>query len=161
MRFNIANCNLMRVTRKPLLHSYLLIGQVLTEVTDTNYLGVTINKANAMLSFLRRILKGCPGELRELAFFSLVRYFVEYSTTVWDPCQKSTWTKYKWYSYIFVKGQYKRFASVTSMLEELGWPFLSKSDVCGPNSLCRWQVQVSVYTCTSKVHPVLGFIAPY
>ena len=34
------------------------------------------------------------------------------------------------------------------------------------DSLCRWQVQVSVYcaladTCTSEVHPVFNPVAPY
>ena len=69
----------MRVsrTRDPKLFNYSLIGQVLEEVMDAKYLGVTLsndlewskhiatmtNKANSKLSFLRRNLKGCPEKL--------------------------------------------------------------------------------------------------
>ena len=42
-------------------------------------------KANSKLSFLRRNLKGCPEKLRETAYFTLVRSFLEYSATVWHP----------------------------------------------------------------------------
>ena len=79
MRFNAAKCNIMRVslTRDPKLFNYSLTGQVLEEVMDAKYLGVTLsndlewskhiaimtNKANSKLSFLRRNLKGCPEKL--------------------------------------------------------------------------------------------------
>ena len=51
------------------------------------------NKANSKLSFLRRNLKGCPEKLKQIAYFSLVRSFMEYGTTVCDPYQKYTVTK--------------------------------------------------------------------
>ena len=104
MRFNAAKCNIMRVSRKqtPIPYQYELSGQVLEEVKDAKYLGVTVSddlewtkhidvitsKANSKLSFLRRNLKGCPEKLRETAYFSLVRSFLEYSATVWHPRQK-------------------------------------------------------------------------
>ena len=66
---------------------------------DAKYLGVTLgndlewskhiaamtNKANSKHSFLRRNLKGCPEKLKETAYFFLIRSFMEYGTTVWDP----------------------------------------------------------------------------
>ena len=69
---------------------------------DAKYLGVTLsndlewskhiatmtNRANSKLSFLRCNLKGCPEKLKQTAYFSLVRSFMEYGTTVWDPYQK-------------------------------------------------------------------------
>ena len=104
MRFNPAKCNIMRVSRKrsPFLHSYTLSGQVLGEVEDTKYLEVTLSnnldwskhitttttKANARFSFIKRNLKDCPKTLKELAYFSLVRSFTDYCSTVWDPHQK-------------------------------------------------------------------------
>ena len=105
MRFNAAKCNIMRVSRKrlPFLYSYKLSGQVLDEVKDSKYLGVTISdnldwskhittttttKANARLSFIKRNLKDCPQKLKEIAYFSLVRSFVDYASAVWDPHQK-------------------------------------------------------------------------
>ena len=76
MRFNAANCNIMRVsrTRDPKLFNYSLTGQVLEEVMYAKYLGVTLsndlewskhigtmtNKANSKLSFMHCNLKGCP-----------------------------------------------------------------------------------------------------
>ena len=106
MRFNAAKCNIMRVsqTRDPKLFDYSLTEQELEEVMDAKYLGVTLsndlewskhiatmtNKANSKLSFLRRNLKGCPEKLKQTAYFSLIRSFMEYGATVWDPYQKLT-----------------------------------------------------------------------
>ena len=104
MRFNAAKCNIMRVSRicDPKLFSYSLTGQVLEEVMDAKYLWVTLSndlewskhiatmthKANSKLSFLRRNLKGCPEKLKQTDYFSLIRSFMEYGATVWDPYQK-------------------------------------------------------------------------
>lgn len=145
MRFNAAKCNIMRVSRKrsPLLYSYSLTGKVLEEVTDTKYLGITFSdnldwskhititstKANARLSFLRRNLKDCPEKLRELAYFSLVRSFVDYSATVWDPYQKYNSDKIEMVqrrAARFVRNRYQRTESVSTMLKDLGWPLLSE-----------------------------------
>ena len=43
--FNAAKCNIMRVSRirLPFLYSYKLSGQILDEVKDSKYLGVTIS----------------------------------------------------------------------------------------------------------------------
>ena len=51
---------------------------------------------------------GCPEKLRETSYFSLVRSFLEYSVAP------------------FVKDRYRRFESVTQMLEQLTWIPLSK-----------------------------------
>ena len=134
MRFNPAKCNIMRVSRKrsPFLHSYTLSGQVLGEVEDTKYLGVTLSdnldwskhitttttKANARLSFIKRNLKDCPKTLKELAYFSLVRSFTDYCSTVWDPHQKYNHDKLEMVqrrAARFIKSKYKRTESVTAM----------------------------------------------
>ena len=76
MRVNAAKCNIMRVAwiRDPKLFNYSLTGQVLEEVMDAKYLGLTpsndlelskhiatmTNKAIFKLSFWRRNMKGCP-----------------------------------------------------------------------------------------------------
>ena len=145
MRFNAAKCNIMRVSRKqtPIPYQYELSGQVLEEVKDAKYLGVTVSddlewtkhidvitsKANSKLSFLRRNLKGCPEKLRETAYFSLVRSFLEYSATVWHSRQKYNSDKPEMVqrrAARFVKGRYGMFESVTKMLEQLTWTPLSK-----------------------------------
>ena len=51
---------------------------------DAKYLGVMTwsgqtmtNKANSRLLFLRRNLNGCPDKLKQTAYFSLIRSFME------------------------------------------------------------------------------------
>ena len=141
----LAKCNIMRVSRMrlPFLYSYKLSGQVLDEVKDSKYLGVTISdnldwskhitttttKANARLSFIKRNLKDCPQKLKEIAYFSLVRSFVDYASAVWDPHQKFNQVKLEMVqrrAARFVKSRYKRTDIVTAMLDELGLPILSK-----------------------------------
>ena len=128
---------------KNTLASILSSGQVLDEVMDSKYLGVTISdnldwskhitttttKANARLSFIKRNLKDCPQKLKEIAYFSLVRSIVDYASAVWDPHQKFNQVKLEMVqrrAARFVKSRYKRTDSVTAMLDELGWPILSK-----------------------------------
>ena len=145
MRFNAAKCNIMQVSRIRLLflYSYKLSGQVLDEVKDSKYLGLPSATSrqprlvqthyyyysNARLSFIKRNLKDCPQKLKEIAYFSLVRSFVDYASAVWDPHQKFNREKLEMVqrrAARFVKSRYKRTDSVTAMLDELGWPILSK-----------------------------------
>ena len=110
---------------------------------DAKYLGVTLsnnlewskhiatitNKANSKLSFLRRNLKGCPEKLKQTASFSLVRSFMEYGATVWDPYQKYNSDKIERVqrrAARFVKSRYSRYSSVSDMLDVLGWTPLSQ-----------------------------------
>ena len=71
MHFNADKCNNMRVsrTRDPKLFNYSLTGQVLEEVMDAKYLGVTLsndltmtNKANSKRSFFASQPEGLPRE---------------------------------------------------------------------------------------------------
>ena len=145
MHFNAAKCNIMRVsrTRDPKLFNYSLTGQVLEEVMDTKYLGVTLsndlewskhiatmtNKANSKLSFLCRNLKGCPEKLKQTAYFSLIRSFMGYGATVWDPYQKYNSDKIERVqrrTARFIKSRYSRYSSVSDMLDVLGWTHLSQ-----------------------------------
>ena len=87
------------------------------------------NKANAKLSFLRRNLKGFPEKLKQTAYFSLFRSFVEYSATVWDPYQKYNSEKVERVqrrAAMLVKSRYTRYSGVSDILDELGWPPLSQ-----------------------------------
>ena len=67
--------------------------------------------------------------VRETAYLSLVRSFLEYSATVWHPRQKYNSDKLEMVQSRvarFVKGRYGMFESVTQMLEQLTWTPLSK-----------------------------------
>ena len=115
MRFNAAKCNIMRMSRKqtPISTQYELSGQVLEELKDAKYLGVTVSddldwtkhinaittiSANSKLSFLRRNLKGCPEKLRETAYFALVRSFLEYRPLSGTPTKSTTPISWRWCS---------------------------------------------------------------
>ena len=143
MHFTAAKWYIMQVSRTgdPKLFNYSLTGQVLEEVMDAKYLGVTLsndlewskhiatmtNKAKSKLSFMRHNLKGCPE--KQTAYFSLILSFMEYGTTVCDPYQKYNSDKVERVqcrAARFVKSRYTRYSSVSDMLDELGWPPLSQ-----------------------------------
>ena len=136
--FNAAKCNIMRVsrTRDPTFFNYSLTGQVLEEVMDAIAVVVTLgndlelskhiatmtNKANSNL-------KGCPEKLKQTAYFSLIRSFMEYGATVCDPYQKYNSDKVERVQRRvarFVKSRYSRYSSVSNMLDVLGWLPLSQ-----------------------------------
>ena len=139
MRFNAGKCNVMRISRSrdPLTRFYSLGGQVLLEVDNAKYLGITItnelswsthtaitvSKAGRTLGFLRRNLKSCPQALKETSYISLVRSILEYGSTVWDPHLAkdiNSLEKIQRKAARFIKRDYKSDSSVTAMLQELG-----------------------------------------
>ena len=82
-----------------------------------------------LILFLRRNLKGCPEKLKQTAYFSLIRSFMEYGATVWDPYQKYNSDKVERVqrrAARFVKSRYSRHYSVSDMLDVLGWMPLSQ-----------------------------------
>ena len=82
------------------------------------------SKANSNLGFLRRNLRACPPKLRETAYFSLVRSSLEYSSAVWDPFRQKDIDKLEKNQRSaarFVTQNYRQTASVTSLIQNLGW----------------------------------------
>ena len=85
MKFNVAKCHSMRVTRhyshKQIIHGYTLLQQTLENVQSAKYLGLTItenmdrgqhisdisSKATKTLGFLRRNLAFAPRSTKEVA----------------------------------------------------------------------------------------------
>ena len=143
MKFNTKKCNIMRVSRsrKPLQHFYSLGNEILQEVFDAKYLGIQIDnkldwnkhiltvaaRGQSKLAFLNRNLKGCPKKLRDTAYISLIRPALEYSCSVWHPHKKVIRTKLKNVqrrAARFVSNNFRRKASVSDMLHDLGWQSL-------------------------------------
>ena len=103
MEFHPDKCTNTSITRKKntLIGNYTLNNHPLKNVTETKYLGVTIqdnlswdkhiqqtyNKANQTLGFLRRNLKIGNRKMKETAYKTLVRPILEYASPVWDPHQ--------------------------------------------------------------------------
>ncbi|XP_071480876.1 uncharacterized protein [Diadema antillarum] len=100
MCFNAEKCYTMSVCSKS-SYFYQLNSHILQHVHDIRYLGVTISddlkwekhvakttqKANWVLSLLRRNLYFCPANVKRTAYTSLVRSLLglEYGATAWDP----------------------------------------------------------------------------
>ena len=140
MSFNVKKCNIMRITRSrtPITKFYTLGGQILDEVNQAPYLGVLISeelewaphinsitsKANSTLGFIRRNLKQCPKDLKELAYMSLVRSKLEYAAGTWDPHHEYNINKLERVQRCaarFVCHDFGPRSSVTQMLSDLGW----------------------------------------
>ena len=103
LKFNAKKCNIMRVSRsrKPLQHFYSLGSEIL--------------------------LKGCPKKLRDTAYISLIRPALEYSCSVWHPHKKGNKDKIEKVqrrAARFVSNNFRRKASVSEMLHNLGWQSL-------------------------------------
>ncbi len=101
MSFNVKKCHILTISRKRqnIVARYSLRGSQLDRVDSATYLGVEISntlswdlhikkvtsKANRVLGMLRRNLKGAPPNTKALAYKSIVRPLLEYSSPVWDP----------------------------------------------------------------------------
>ena len=106
MKFNVAKCHSMRVTRhlpdKHILFDYTLHQQKLEQVQSAKYLGITITdnldwgqhvseiscKATKTMGFLRRNLALAPRHTKEVANKTLVRPQLEYAAPIWNPYHK-------------------------------------------------------------------------
>ena len=74
-------------------------------------------------------MKGCQEKFKQTAYFSLIRSFMEYGATVWDPYQKYNRDKVERVQRLaarFVQSRYSRYSSVSDMLDVLGWTPLSQ-----------------------------------
>ena len=131
MEFNPGKCVVIHVTRSrtPIPSQYLLHGQVLESVAGSKYLGVEISSnlsfnnhiqsittsASRSLGFLRRNIKTQNPALREMAYTTLVRPLVEYSSTVWSPYTEMIQRR----AACWTLNNYSTYASVTEMLQSL------------------------------------------
>eukprot|EP00058_Branchiostoma_floridae_P002328 XP_002587816.1 hypothetical protein BRAFLDRAFT_92265 [Branchiostoma floridae] len=144
MKCNPKKCNTMSITRNknPLTWMYEMCGELLQQTEKAKYLGVTFNndlkwsshvnttvkRANHTLHFLSRNFRYCPRQVRETAYFSLVRSTVDYGSVVWDPYLRKDIDALE-----MVNRRATRFAtsnhrrsdvSVTALLQNLKWPSL-------------------------------------
>ena len=143
MSFNAAKCTAITITRKrkKIIFDYSLHNQTLERTEKATYLGVELSsnltwaehikktcaKANRSIAFLRRNLRINDENIKETAYKGLVRPIVEYCSPIWNPHHK------KYISMLdmvqrraarFVKYDYHRRSSVTSMLDDMKWESL-------------------------------------
>ena len=144
MHFHPQKCNILSIERsksKAASQDYFLHGQNLEKVSDTKYLGVTLqnnlkfdkhidnicSKASKMLGLLGRNLKAAPLKTKELGYNALVRPVLEYASSVWDPHttkEKTKIEKIQRRAARFVTKNYKKTDSVNAMLKDLKWQSL-------------------------------------
>ena len=126
----------------PITKFYQLNNTILEHVDNATYLGIllhkslhfsdhitiTANKCNSPLGFIRRNLRKCPTQLKQTAYFRLVRSTAEYAATIWDPHTNKN-------KYALEKIQNRAIrcmcgvgpgqqASITEMRAKLKWPTL-------------------------------------
>ena len=154
-RFNPSKCNVISIPHKNkavIEHHYALHGQILEQVDNAKYLGVTISnnlswnkhidnitaKGNRTLGFVRWNLKNCSRSVKTAGYTALVCPVIEYASTVWDPT-----TQTSIYSLELIRRRPARFDNndyktrtpgcVTKMLDDLGWDSLQSR--CQDNRL--------------------------
>lgn len=147
MQFNANKCFVLPITRKrrnPNNSHYIYkLGETPLQYTNSyQYLGITIttnlkwnehinnikNKATKTLNFLRRNIYFCTREAKSLAYLSLVRPQLEYSSAAWDPYTKSNsdlLEAVQRRAARFVTKDYSRTSSVTNLIGNLDWKLLS------------------------------------
>ena len=148
MTFHPAKCTVIRIStnRRQIINtSYQLHGHTLEVVDSSKYLGVTISedltwrkhiddtatKANKTLGFVRRNLSECTSQVKSVAYTTMVRPTLEYSSTVWDPHLTSdvhTLEQVQRQAARFVHRNYTQRTPgcVTSMVQSLGWESLQQ-----------------------------------
>ena len=143
MKFNVAKCHSMRVTRhqhhKQIHFDYSLHNQTLENVQSAKYLSITItddmdwgqhvseisSKATKTLGFLRRNLAFAPRSTKEVAYKTLVRPKLDYAAPIWsqhsklqiNQIEKVQRTAPRW-----TCRRWRNTSSVGEMLDELEWP---------------------------------------
>ena len=148
MEFNPSKCQVVQVTgsRNPISASlYRLHGEILKTVSCAKYLGVDTtsnlswgshldritNSANKTLGFIKRNVRTKMSGVREAAFNTLVWLQLEYAAAIWDPHTKVTEQieKVQRRAARWTTCNFDRMASVSAMLETLGWRTLEQRRV--------------------------------
>ena len=104
----------------PIIFNFSLKGHTLTCDESTKYLGVkisqdmswkqhidkTMKKGNSTLGFLRKNLRINSEDVKSAAYSSLVRHYLEYCSTIWNPYHKD-----QIYKLEMVQGRAARYAT--------------------------------------------------
>ena len=178
MEFSSDKCEVLRVTRKKSMihHDYTFHGKVLRSATSARYLGVQLShdfkwnshisnvssKANRTLGFLKRNLRVNELELKQKAYVNLVRPQLEYYCSVWD--RRRGFENNGSYRVEIIQRRAARWtlarfhllASVTEMLNELGWRSLEERRIDARLVLMYKIVQgILPVSCSNLLRPAL------
>ena len=145
MRLNIEKCVTMTCTRSPVStptvysihehplnvvdqHDYLGV-RLHSSMTWSHHIQLKVNKATKVLNLIKRTLHKCTKEVKETAYFTLVRPILEYTAIIWDPYQQyliDSIEKIQRRAARWVMGDYRLTSSVSEMISTLQWPSLEQ-----------------------------------
>ena len=124
-------------------HEYKLGGEALLPTNSTACRGIELSsdlkwnthvrktapKANQTLGVLRRNLKNCQREIKNMAYKSILRPKMEYAAPIWDLYTKDNiqhLEAVQCRAACVVCNKYSRHECVTTMLQDLDWPLLEQ-----------------------------------
>ena len=144
MHFHPQKCQTMHITNKRniIQSTYTIHNHNLQSTNTAKYLGIhidsnlkwnthinkTAQRANTTSAFLHRNIRTCPRKIKHLAYTTLVRPILEY-TSIWDPHTDSNTLKHETVqrrSARRIMQNYNRHASVTTLLQNLDLPTLQQ-----------------------------------
>ena len=147
MKFNPSKCQILHLARgrRTATKFYELSGVILETVASAKYLGITVSKdltwhnqvctaakkANSTLHLIARNLHNCPRVSRALAYTTIVRPKLEYSSCVWDPHHKKDINVLEMVNrraarVVYNKTWREKDVSPTQLLNDLGWKTLAE-----------------------------------
>ena len=120
---------------------YIMAGQLLTQVTTQDYLGVTISNklqwgphvnkiaksASSKLGLLQRTMHSCPPSVKTIAYKTIVRPKLEYASSAWNPYYRKDIQKLENIqrrAARFVHNDYHQTSSPSDMISALNWDSL-------------------------------------
>jgi hypothetical protein len=123
-----------------------------------NHINNIAAKGNRNLGFIKRNLRACTKEIKNLAYCSLVRPSLEYCSAVWDPHTTELTSKLEAVqrrAARFVLNKYERLSSVTNMLQDLHWSTLDNrrkiTRLSVFNKACQGHLAIPI---ENLLHPV-------
>ena len=142
MIFNPQKSVYLRITNKlhPLVYSYYMSNTLIQQADHAKYLGVIIDKnlnwnehtkqvvskANRVRGFLQHNLKKCSPDVKASCYLMLVHPILEYACVAWSPyhlCNiHAIEIMVQRHAARYALNNYDRYASVSEMISELGWP---------------------------------------
>ena len=112
------------------VNSYKYLGLHISDNLNWNtHINSVINKANRILYVTKLALGRSSRAVKETAYKAIVRPLLEYSSSVWDPCQAgqiNAVEMVQWKAARFCLNRYQKIDSVSSMIQELNWSSLAE-----------------------------------
>ena len=103
--------------------------EISNNLSFNNHIQNTTTSASRSLGFLKRNIWSQNPALREMAYKTLVRPLVEYSSSIWSPYTKTNVDKCEMIQRMaarWTSNNYSPYASVTELLQSLGWRSLEQ-----------------------------------